>query len=182
MASLFTIPEIINIAKCSQYLADSDAANGYIFGAVIDPNLGLKIYTIRKDVEDLYELDPTNSNGIYNLEAMGNYLYGMCGRYALTAQAIISGGGGSVVPPIDPNQYIWYSFVDTVGAGGDDSETYQNVLLIGARQLNTFTVNSGALQTSPPNFTFDSVTGTIDWSPNKFFTGDVIASQFYRKI
>lgn len=182
MASLFTIPEIIEIAKCSQYLANNDAAKGTLFGAVVDPTLGIKIYTIRKDVEDLYELDPTNSNGTYDLEAMGNYLYGLCGKYALTAQAIISGGGGSVVPPIDPNQYIWYSFVDTVEASQDDSETYQNDLFIGAIQLNTFTVNSGTLQTSPPNFTFDSTTGTIDWSPNKFFTGDVIASQFYRRL
>jgi len=181
MPSLFTIPEIIQIAKVSQYLADDKASKGALFGDVINPQLGLILYTIRKDVEDLYELDPTGSYTAYNLFAMADYLYGLC-EDALTAQAIISGGGGSVVPPIDPNRYVWYSFVGTVDAGQDNSNTYHNDIFIGALELNTFTVNSGSLQTDPPNFTFDSDAGTIDWTPNTFFTGDVIAAQFYRKI
>jgi hypothetical protein len=182
MAAQFTIPEIIEIAKCSQYLADDAASKGNLFGAKLDPYLGVKIYTIRQDVSDLYDLDPNNTNGVCDLIAMGNYLYGMCGMYALTAQAIIAGGGGSVVPPINPNQYIWYSFVGTVGSDQDDSSTYYNSIFIGALELNTMTVNSGALQTDPTNFTFDPVTGVIDWGSNKFFDGDIIAAQFYRKL
>lgn len=89
-----TIPQIINIARVSQYLANSAAAKGSLFNPVLDPLLGLKIYVIRKDVEDVYDLDPTYDG----LVACSNYLLGLCGAYALTAQGIISGGGGSITP------------------------------------------------------------------------------------
>ena len=175
---MLTVSEIIQVAKVSQYLADDDASKGALFGSVIDPMLGIKLYVIRKDVEDIYNLDPTNAD----LVKTSNYLYGLCGSYALTAQAIISGGGGSVVPPVDPNKYIWYSFVGAVPVSGDGLNTYQNDLFKGATSLNTMTVNSGGLQTLPTDFTFDSGTGTITWGTNIFSTGDVIASQFYRLI
>ena len=182
--SLYTIPEKIQIAKYCQCLADEDAAKGSMFDPPVDPMLGCKIYTIRKDVEDLYNLDPNNTNGVYDNYAMSELLFALCQDYALTAIAVIAGGGGSVVPPIVPTQYIWYSMVTTFGDEGtdtNDTATFIRSVLVGATSVNTMFVNN-ILNTLPPNFTFDILAGEIDWSPNHFFTGDTIAMSFYRKI
>jgi hypothetical protein len=182
--SLYTIPEKITIAKYSQCLADEAAATGTLFGPEPDPLLGMKIYTIRKDVEDLYNLDPNNTNGVYDNYAMSEFLFGLCQEYALTAIAVINGGGGSVVPPIVPTGYVWYSMVTTFG--DDPSDTNNTSLLtrsvlVNATSVNTMFVNN-ILNTLPPNFVFNLSLGQVDWSPNKFFTGDVIAMSFFRKI
>jgi len=182
--SLYTIPEKINIAKYSQCLADDAAAKGNLFGRVPDPLLGVKIYTIRKDVEDLYNLDPNNTNGVYDNYAMSEFLFGLCQDFALTAIAVIAGGRGSVVPPVVPTGYIWYSLVTTFGDEGsdvNDTSLFRRSVLVNATSVNTMFVNN-ILNTLPPNFTFDLTTGEVDWSPNKFFTGDTIAMSFYRKI
>jgi len=183
--AILTIAEIINIAKYCQCLANHANSLGNLYGAKLDPLQGLKIYTIRKDVEELYELDPNNTNGVYDLYAMGQTLYGLCNDYALQAIAVIDGGGGSPVDPIDPAQYVWTSRVWTFGDETidiNDTSFFTRIELVDAIQVNTMTVNSGSLQTLPPNFTFDSGAGEVDWSPNKFFIGDTIAMSFYRKL
>lgn len=101
----FTIPQIIEISKVSQYLANDAAANGSLYTPVIDPLLGIKLYVIRKDVEDVYSYDH-NYDGLVETS---NYLYGLCGMYALTAWAIITGGtGGGSVTPVTPSSSTQY--------------------------------------------------------------------------
>ncbi len=182
--AILTVSEIIDLAKCSQYLADAAISKGSLFSAKPDTLLAIKIYMIRKDVEELYDLDPNNTNGVYNLEAMANYLYELCGMYALTAQAVIDGGGGNVVPPVDPNQYIWYSLVTTFGDETidiNDTAFFSRGVLVDATSVNIMVIN-GQTKTLPPDFTFDSAAGEVDYGSNHFFTGDIIAMQFYRKI
>jgi hypothetical protein len=182
--SILTIPEIINIAKYCQCLANNAASLGAVFGNKLDPNQGLKIYTIRKDVEELYALDPNNTNGVYDLYAMAQTLYGLCNEYALTAIAVIDGGGGSPVDPIDPVQYIWTSRVWTFGdetVDIDNTSTFTRGELVDATQVNVMVLNNSTL-TSPPDFTFISAAGEVNYAPNKFFIGDVIAMSFYRKL
>ena len=180
-----TIPEIVQIAKASQYLADAAISKGTLFGAVPDPQLGLKIYTIRQDVSDLYDLDPNNTNGTYDLYAFGNFLYGLCGKYALTAQAVIAGGGGSVVPPVDPNQYIWYALLTTFGDETIDinaTAVFARGVLVEATSVTTLFINNQQ-KVLDIDFTFDSSAGEITLlGGNLFYTGDIIAMQFYRKI
>ena len=180
-----TIPEIIEIAKVSQYLADAAASKGSLFGQIPDPMLGLKIYTIRQDVSDLYDLDPNNTNGVYDLYAFGNLLYGLCGMYALTAQAIIAGGGGSVVPPIDPNEYIWYSLLTTFGDESVDinaTAVFTRGVLVEATSVNTMFINNQQ-KVVDIDFTFNDAAEKVTLlGGNLFYTGDVITMQFYRKI
>lgn len=89
-----TIAQIINIAKISQYLAQVDVAKGALYGQRVTPLTPKILYTERKAVEWLYDLDPTNST----LTLTANYLYSLCRGYNLKAQSIT--GGGSVAPPV----------------------------------------------------------------------------------
>lgn len=90
MAQL-TIPQIIDIAKVSQYLYDDAAAKGTMFGPVVDPMRGLVLYVIRKDIEYIYAGNP-NYAGLINASL---YLLGLCDP---KAQAFVVGGGSSVIP------------------------------------------------------------------------------------
>lgn len=91
-----TVPEIIEIAKGSQYLAaDYTDKNSIIYnGSKTTKILSSNIYRIRKSVEWMYNLSP-NYTG---LQGVANYLLSLCGMFGLTAQAIISSGGGTVTP------------------------------------------------------------------------------------
>lgn len=92
-----TTLEIINIAKISEYLAQVDVAKGAMFGQRVTPLTPKILYTERKAVEWMYDLDPTNPT----LALTGPYLYSLCRGYNLRAQAI-SGSGGSI-SPVDPS-------------------------------------------------------------------------------
>jgi hypothetical protein len=89
-----TTLQIINIAKVSQYLADEAASKGSLFTPNIDKMLGQKLYVVRKDLEWLYNLDPTN----VDLFPIQTYLYNMCDARA-TAIVLAGGSGGSGVVP-----------------------------------------------------------------------------------
>jgi len=92
-----TIPEIIDIAKISQFLAVVDIANGGLYGGGTDLRLPRKLYEVRKNIERLYNLDPTNST----LTATSNFLYALCGKYKFVAQGrIIPGGSISPISPV----------------------------------------------------------------------------------
>lgn len=123
-----TIPEIIEIAKVCQYLANYATANGALYGTVTDPMLGLKLYVIRKDVEDIYNLNP-NYPG---LAQTANYLYGLCGTYSLQAQAIIAGGGGGIpINPVTPGGNTGTYLIPITSADFADATNYNNPLIVG---------------------------------------------------
>ena len=112
-----TIPETIAIAKVSQYLVTDDIGKGNLFYArALNPYLPFLIYRVRKSLEWAYSLDTTYSL----LGAVANYLLYLCGGYALTAQAIISGASGGIVTPGTPvsqnSTYHRIRFI--VGASG----------------------------------------------------------------
>lgn len=89
-----TVPEIIDIAKASQFLAANDIARKGVFFGGIDPKLPRKIYMARKNVEYVYDLDSSDST----LPATSSYLLALCGGvYGLRARHM-TGGGGSVSP------------------------------------------------------------------------------------
>lgn len=90
-----TVAEIILYAKVSQQLAVCDINNQkYLKGGAIDERLPLLLYIVRKDVEWLYELNPSDPS----LRATANYLYALCGQYALEAQYTQGNNAGTVVP------------------------------------------------------------------------------------
>ena len=174
---MLTIPQRIQIAEFSQYLAVIDIEKGGLHSGGTDFLLPRKIEVIRKNISKRYDLDPTDTT----LEETSNYMMAMCsGQYLRALYLLNQGISGGVT--IGSSQYQWYSYVGTVPLAQDGGSTFQDDLFIGAISLNTMTVNSGALQTLPANFTFDNVTGTITWGANSFFENDVVASQFYRLI
>jgi hypothetical protein len=96
MAALYTIPEIIEIARVSGYLAQDDIAKGALYSPKPDPDLPILLYMVREAVDFQNGNDPAEST----LRDTANYLFWLCGKYAARAQYIISsGGGGTVVVP-----------------------------------------------------------------------------------
>lgn len=98
---MFTVPQIIDIAKLSQAYAANDIELNGLYGGGMDLLLPQKLFTVRKDIEWLYNLKPSD----VTLTPTSNYLYALCGKYALLANATIS-GGGAVVVPIVPSPAI----------------------------------------------------------------------------
>lgn len=91
-----TITDTISIAKISQYLAQIDILDKGVLGLNVDRLLPRKIYCIRKDVEMLYDLDPTNDT----LVATSKYLFSLCAPYSGRAQLILANGqGGLIINP-----------------------------------------------------------------------------------
>ena len=64
------------------------------------------------------------------------------------------------------------------GAPVNDTSTYQNNVLKGATDLNYIFLAKQILTIKDGDFTFNSTTGTIDISPNKFFTGDSLIANY----
>lgn len=93
-----TIPDILNIAKISQYLATVDVEKGSLFGQRVVPATPQILYNERKAVEYWYNLSPNDSS----LIETSNYLYALCRGYNLQAQQI-SGTGGTITP-VNPSQ------------------------------------------------------------------------------
>lgn len=91
-----TPANVISIAKVSQYLATVAIANVNQYNGNLDLKLPRKLYVIRKNVEWLYALDPTNDTLIQT----ANFLYALCAPYSAEA-ALIAGtaGGGIIVNP-----------------------------------------------------------------------------------
>ena len=83
---MFTPRQVIKIAKVSQYLAENDIDKKGLYGGGMDLLLPKKIFCVRKNVSWMYEMNPSDSS----LQATTNYLYALCGRYATTAQAILT--------------------------------------------------------------------------------------------
>jgi len=106
-----TVPQIIQIAKISQYLAADDASKGVLFGARKAPETAKVLYMERKAVEFLYDLDPTDTS----LVLTANYLYSLCRGYNLKAMSI-TGGGGSIAPVNPSTQPLPLQFI--VAASG----------------------------------------------------------------
>lgn len=72
----YTVDEIINIAKVSQYLCSNDIDKKGLYGGGTDLKLPRKIYSVRKNVEWLYNLTPNLTEvkaiGYINITDVGN--------------------------------------------------------------------------------------------------------------
>ena len=91
---MLNVADTIQIAKYSSLLASLDLEKGNTNNPALVPNLP-DILTIEGGIlQWLNDIDPSNDD----LTKVANYAYSLCGSYGLTAQAIISGGGGSVTP------------------------------------------------------------------------------------
>ncbi|MES2287368.1 MAG: hypothetical protein V4547_16870 [Bacteroidota bacterium] len=98
-----TVAQIISIAKVSQYLCANDINKTGLYGAGTDLLLPRKLYTTRKDIEYQYSLDPSNED----IAATAAYLYALCGKWGLYAQAIVlnPGTSGGTISRTAPSPY-----------------------------------------------------------------------------
>lgn len=97
-ATVVPIATIIQYAQISQFLASDDVSKSYLFKGGPPPvqRLPRLLYIVRKSVQWLYNIDPTNAT----LPATANYLYWLCGRYIAQAKTILGlGGGGAIINP-----------------------------------------------------------------------------------
>ncbi len=95
----YTTQEIIDIAKVSQFLSENEIEKSGLYGGGVDYLFPRKLYMIRKNVEWLYDLDSSDDT----LVETANYLYALCGRFALKAASIILDGGSGSISPINPS-------------------------------------------------------------------------------
>lgn len=165
-----TVPQIIQIAKISQYLAAQDVSKGVLFGQRVAPSTPIVLYCERKAVEWLYDLDPTSDT----LTLTANYLYSLCRGYNLKAQSI-TGGGGSIVPPVPATQPLPLQFI--VAASGTtmiDGQT--SVTLTSFIGYNLLFSRGGIPQstvaTEPSYYSWDRSAGILTISPQAF-TGEL---------
>lgn len=120
----YTVAQIIDIAKISQYLAAQDVARGSLFGARKIPITPQVLYMERKAVEWMYDLDPTDDT----LTLTANYLYSLCRGYNLQASRISGGGGGSISPVTPATAPSPYQFI--VAASGNLINTGESTVTI----------------------------------------------------
>jgi len=159
-----TVLDIINIAKISQYLAQVDVAKGALFGARKTPLTPKILYCERKAVEWLYDLDPTNST----LTLTANYLYSLCRGYNLQALGI-TGGGGSVVPPVPANQPLPLQFI-VAATGTTFIDGQSSVTLTSFIGYNLLFSRGGIPQSTvssePSYYSWNRSTGLLTISPS----------------
>lgn len=149
MSTQLTISQIIDIAKVSQVLAANDIAKNPLNTQNLDAKLPRKLYMERKAVEWMYGQNPIYST----LRFTANYLYSLCGKYAATAQALISGGGGTsggtVVNPSAP------VFIEVTAAEFTTATAYDNPLLVG-KNIAIFYNNINRYIYSPSEWVYTS--------------------------
>jgi hypothetical protein len=122
----YTVPEIIDIAKVSGYLAQMETEKGMLFGQRKDPRLAQKIYMERKSVEWAYDDD----NDYEDIVASANYLYALCGKYAILANYVVnSSTGGNFVTPVSLGQSPYLIVVR--GSEFSNATDYANLNLVG---------------------------------------------------
>lgn len=178
-----TPSEMIPIAQISQYLSAVAINNGGLNGGGHDVTLPQKIRNIRKNLEWMYNLSPSNSS----LNQVSQYLYSLCAPFNAKAQVIINhanGGGGTPILNPGGGQYEYTNLVVTFGSEStdiNDTAFFTRTVLVDGLMVNTMSVN-GQIKTLPTDFTFDAPAGEINYGANHFFTGDIITIPFLRKI
>ena len=159
-----TVPQIIQIAKISEYLSAKDVALGALFGKRVASTTPMVLYMERKAVEWLYDLDPTSDT----LTLTANYLYSLCRGYNLKAQSI-TGGGGSIVPPVPSNQPLPLQFI-VAATGTTFIDGQSSVTLTSFIGYNLLFSRGGIPQSTvssePSYYSWNRSTGLLTISPN----------------
>jgi hypothetical protein len=168
-----TTANIISIAK----ICVSLTLKAVVQGVEDDYLLPRKIYCTYQSVSDLYNDSPSDAS----MTKIANYLYAICGGYGFAAQAILgTGGGGIIVNPSTSSSYTPVPISVTISAGQSGVKTIQSNSWIGLQYVNYVVINQNYFQIGS-QFTFNSVTGTFDFSLYNYTlqTNDVMTSFGY---
>ena len=161
----YTVPQILDIAKISEYLARVDEAKGNLFGKRVAPNTAMILYTERKAIQYIYDLDSSDDN----LTLTANYLYSLCRGYNLRAANIMNGGSGGSVSPVNPSTAPSpYQFIvdasTTFIINGQSSKTITD--FIGFNLLFSRNgIPQSNITTEASYYTWDKATGVFTISP-----------------
>jgi hypothetical protein len=93
--------------------------------------------------------------------------------------------GSSSIPASTNEGYVPYSFGVIVGLPGapvNNTSSWQSDSLKGALNLNSFILDNTNYTIVAGDFTFDSATGTISLTSNKFFEGTTMAGNYFKKV
>lgn len=150
-----TIPQIIRIAKISQYLCANEIGGGGLYGAGIDLKLPRKLYLVRKNVEWMYGVNPTDDTLIQT----SNFLYGLCGKYIFAANNI-TGSGGSI-SPVSPANPTIFPLVITGADFEVDGVTYNNPDIVGLNLMIFVSGFNSEWQFAPTFFNYTPTGITI---------------------
>ncbi len=163
-----TVSEKISIAKISQYIAGNEIEKAGYYGGGEDLRLERKLYVVRKNVEYVYNLDPTNET----LVSTSNYMYALCGKWGLAAQNKINGGGSvaPVTPRPIPEPYDWEVGEETSSlaplAAGDSSVTLESFIGFNIEfTRGNLTQNTTSLDDGTSYYSWNRVTGLFTISP-----------------
>lgn len=116
MATIPTIPQIINIGKATTFLMANDVGKSVLFGQrLVKPTSPVLIAYVTAALSWQYDAVPATTT----LTGTGNYLLWLCGRYRLEASSY-TGGGGSVIPitPGGQNDFPFWAFSSSFESDG----------------------------------------------------------------
>jgi hypothetical protein len=157
---MFSVPEIINIAKASLYLSAIDVQKGYLYSPRTIPESTKMIYMELKAVEWMYNLDPNNSS----LTQTANYLYSICRGYNLQAQSIINGTSGNLFIKREDNLLSNYE-IELAGIPSVGDQVKINLQdSIANQNLFTYTVVSGDTATSVMNGIVALINASVNYN------------------
>jgi len=146
-----TIPQILLRAEISQYLAQISIIKGGVYGGGTPAYLPSLIYQVRKSVNRVYTLDPTNSN----LVKTANYLEAICGAFGVRASYLINSGGS--IPAASNTTFFGAPVSDTYIPSAIGETVLNLGLPLGAKvvwaQKSIQTLNPDDWSYSYPNLT-----------------------------
>jgi hypothetical protein len=166
---LLTVVQTIQVAKISQALATADIARRGLFAGGRDIRTPRKIYMVRKDVEWLYGLDPSDDS----LTGTANFLYALCAPYNLEALNMINQGGAvsPVSPSSVPDPYDFEVSASSFIVNGESTKTIESFI-----GYNLLFIRSNIPQSQVDQgssfFSWNRVTGEFVCSPAAF-TGEL---------
>ena len=157
---MLSVPEIIEVAKLSQMICSQDLAKSGLYSAGTDGQLDRKLYAIRKNVEWLWDLDPTDDT----LPGTAYYLLSLCGRYQFRALTLLNAGGtvAPLTPVVTRPQPIYFtvSASTAIATGGstlqiNDFIGYNLIFVRG--ELTQYEINNGGTY-----YSWDRSTGAFE--------------------
>jgi len=150
MPSEYTIPQILQIAKISQYLAANDRQAGLLLnsGSLVQ-QLPEILYTERTPFEYVYNLNPSDPN----IRNVAEYILSLCGKYAQKALAIINGltvGLPVLTGPVNQSVLVGQTATFSVSAAGIGPFSYawflNGIIIPGATASSYLVANAQLIQ------------------------------------
>lgn len=148
---MLTVPEIIRIAKITEYKLGAKVMQSEWNNARMDKDLPLLIFNTRKSVEWAYEMDDNYSG----LKKAANYLYTLCGETGLLARAVDQNSAGVVSVGVSDGSATGFPILkvsadfESDGVSVNDTRFVGKNLMVIIKEIPTFLLSgSGFIYTS----------------------------------